>query len=988
MRLRTLNRAMTLAVSAGLAALPSLAGCHRQPVASSPSRPMVRPNPSENRPTSGPTTVATTVPTTDPAGPTTVATTLPATPPPDTVVVVPPATPPVVQPATLPATTLPATTLPAATEPVADELPPVKNAARPGLNDNPAIYQGDVALASRFNTAAELAIPAAGLTKQRGTLVFRSSAAWNDAAAELEFKRPGYMRLVAEAMGEIGDVQGEVDALFDVVQNRDVEDEFAAIRLLNLYLDRSEELADADFRKRLGTATGQIDYLNAVIGATGVRPNVRAHAAFRCAALYIERGQDVAADNMLGRAIRLNPASIEALRLRAARMPEGSTPAERFSVLLGLARANPTNPAFTGPVADVAAGAGLVQDSLPWYELTVDLTNAVRRPDPHYIGNWCAELYLADQRDDAARQASQLVQLSPGDSTGWYMQLLLARTAGDQAQYDKVLQQARNAMANRVADAVNRVADAAAAAAAGSTAAGGGGSTGGGGGGAAPGGNRATTRPLDSAGPAPLPDLGVTVAQLAQAKPPTTMPSGMPTTMPAGPGPADAMAAAKSEFVEATGDLAWLEIYFAKDVNAAAPLVAAVRGVLPEGDPFLVQLQGWSDLVAGRSDAARDQLEKVAAKNPLALLGTVRLMFDAGPGEKAMAQAKAQKLVQDNPSGLIGAMLFEALRGNRVKVSQGSQATALQQMLQTFPRQLLRDAARPAAMYNLDVLPFDQNRAVGDPLTASVRLTNLSGTDLTLGGDGVVRRDLRFEIHTSTLAPDAEPFVAYDKIAGPVVLRPGASTSQTVRLDQSDLLTHLLNHPVPSISVSASGYVNWRSALGQSRAPMGRSFVRQPLNFDTLNVARQDLQANDPGTRMSALDVLTTEIVLANAAPGGAAAAGNAAQVASDTDKVRGKRQDPVPAVAAWATRCDFEISLPRDQSNLAEDLADDPDWRHRQTALLVVPKLPPAARRGLLRKLTLDPQASVRAEATAMLALDELPPPPPIAPATAPAAP
>jgi hypothetical protein len=55
--------------------------------------------------------------------------------------------------------------------------------------------------------------------------------------------------------------------------------------------------------------------------------------------------------------------------------------------------------------------------------------------------------------------------------------------------------------------------------------------------------------------------------------------------------------------------------------------------------------------------------------------------------------------------------------------------------------------------------------------------------------------------------------------------------------------------------------------------------------------------------------------------------------------------------------------------------MAEDPDWRHRQIALLLINGIDPALRDQLLEQLVTDPQSSVRAEALTVKGFLALPP-------------
>ena len=73
----------------------------------------------------------------------------------------------------------------------------------------------------------------------------------------------------------------------------------------------------------------------------------------------------------------------------------------------------------------------------------------------------------------------------------------------------------------------------------------------------------------------------------------------------------------------------------------------------------MARLQGWSFLVDGKDDEARVKLSAVADRDPLAALGMIQLDKDK---PAATTDAAAKKLLTENASGMMGALLMEALR--------------------------------------------------------------------------------------------------------------------------------------------------------------------------------------------------------------------------------------------------------------------------------------------------------------------------------------
>src|SRR5204863_7382259 len=91
--------------------------------------------------------------------------------------------------------------------------------------------------------------------------------------------------------------------------------------------------------------------------------------------------------------------------------------------------------------------------------------------------------------------------------------------------------------------------------------------------------------------------------------------------------------------------------------------------------------------------------------------------------------------------------------------------------------------------------------------------------DLTIGPDGVIHRDLWLDAQLRGALPQGVPPMfaaeAYERLPGPLVLRPGDSAWQVVRLDQHGLYLLLDANPVRAFQMSAQVSTNTTSVGGQ-----------------------------------------------------------------------------------------------------------------------------------------------------------------------------
>ena len=538
------------------------------------------------------------------------------------------------------ATTMPAVAAVEATVPFKPAPPPT----------TPAELQADAALAERLSAIAQSSLPAKVQSNDLWDPLFQGIDAMLTASVKLDPRNARVARLAVDAATRTGDQKAVLDGLV-AVYAASPADQFTLQRLLDLHLSQMQ------------TSPEKLAYLKDVMGRPAQPAPLRAHAGVVAAKLLLERDEPDAASHVLGEALRQNPASIEGLRMKYQMLPPDASPFERATVLLELLRANPGQPAYTTQLADLLSSAGLSQEAIPWYQLTIALTAGVGRPDLRAAQDCAAELLLADQEPDAASLAQQLVTVDPTNTTNWFLKLAVIHGNTSNDDYQKTLQQARNVAGNALVTAVA---------------------------GFSLEGNKPTTRPITAAGDYPLPDLSAAVDRLN------------------GNQSIGAQNEMRSKFVPAAADYATLELLYAQDANAAAAPIAALAKLLPASNPTLQRLQGWSALLGGDHAAALQQLSAAAESDPLAALGLIKLEMappatsqpsDAAPAAQAASPGKARsaavRLLSAHPGQLMGAILFDQLRDTGARAVLSAQATSLQATVDPFPMNWLNVLDQP-----------------------------------------------------------------------------------------------------------------------------------------------------------------------------------------------------------------------------------------------------------------------------------------------------
>jgi tetratricopeptide (TPR) repeat protein len=836
------------------------------------------------------------------------------------------ATKPLTYPVTRPVVIVPPTQ--PASQPATQMAVEEPNAFHPAPpTTNPAELEADAALAERVAALGQSAVPMKVPSNDLWDPIMHQQAAMLLASNKLDPTNARLARLTLEAMLHMHDEKGTIAAL-NAIRKVDPADQFAQVQLIDLYANRME------------TADAKVAYFRDLLGrVTTIPATVRAHAAVLCAKFMLERGEEQSAEKLLNQAIVLNPVSGEALRLHYDMLPQNTSSFERVEGLLAILKSNPAQAAYASRLADQLAANGLVEDAIPWYRAALSLSAAAGQPDLNAARNCATLMLLDDQVGEAAAVSNQLVKVEPENPDNWFLELAVFRYGGSKDDYAKAVQMAGNVMSNRLVEVVNSI--------------------------GAPGSEKATTRPINSDGPIALPDLALTVAQLNQK------------------GTADQ----KAMFVQAISDLAMVEVYFAQQGDAASRLLDALSAILPTDSPQVVRLSGWADLVSGRANQARTKLSSIASKDPLAELGLIKLTA-ANPADQRKAGNMGRQLISQHPSGLLAAIIWDGLKGLDSRIVTSGQADLIKEQMDAFPKILLKVIDQPQGFYGVHVEPVNVARQFGEPLLATLRIQNLTDNDLTIGPDGIVARGLWFSalIHGGT--DQTIGGVAYEQLAGPLVLGARQHMQQTIRLDQGPLLGLLNSDPTISMEVYGTVATNPMAGANGTLVPGPAGYAVQfssvfsrkaaPPDGPEALQAATDLDGGTPVQKLRAINLLAkyVEIVATNKD-----ANDQAKQFeASCYQAIAKARNDSSPAVSAWAQYVIGSMSNPQGKATILRDMAEDPDWLHRLFSLLLANSVDLTLHKEIATTLSVDPEPCVRDFAKAALDLvdiaSKLPPP------------
>jgi tetratricopeptide (TPR) repeat protein len=404
----------------------------------------------------------------------------------------------------------------------------------------------------------------------------RQGAGWLRAATTSDPSEPRYLRLLADALLQLRDGEGALQALSGLRQLRP-QDQVAQLEVIDLYVGRME------------TVHEKVEYLKDVAGRDTVAAEVRSAAASRAATLLLEKGDRDAAVATIDQALALNPVNTAALALRYRTLPETATTGDRLATIFQLLQSNPAQPELIRTVAETFADAGLTKESVTWYDYAL---RAVTRMGvgvpPDLALDLATQLFLNGQPDQAQRIADDLVAAYPENYGALTLRYLAElRGANNKEVLEKLRVQARNALLNQLAVVRKELGVA-----------------------------EATTRPVTE-GMLALPDLGGDVDRWKTARDPQLT----------------------DAYLQAVGDLAWFEVFANERPAEAEALLNHFNTLAGENNLFAARTAGWILLARGKADEAKVKLSAAAQTDPLAALGLIRA-YGKDEQDKAKAEAQ------------------------------------------------------------------------------------------------------------------------------------------------------------------------------------------------------------------------------------------------------------------------------------------------------------------------------------------------------------
>ena len=797
--------------------------------------------------------------------------------------------------------------------------------------------EGQVALAERLvQQAGDLLLASRGKDGRPPVTSLRQTAALTEAALRLAPAEPRFAGLLAQTYSSLGDTNGEITA-WTAYRRLLPDDRVAQAHVIELYLTRLE------------TADAKVAYLKDLLTRESIAPELKAHIAALTVPLLEQRSHEEAVA-MVPQARQFYPLP-EVLWMEYHLLAPDAPPAKRVAAIVDLLKSNPAQPTLMFELAHFLTMAGLHEEATPYYQLTGSLLNRMLMPANLTVAiEAAANQYRIGQNQAATQFVDQLAsqQLYPDAPIVWFMKLTLVHGAESPEQL-RVTRNAINKAIAAFAESVNKTAPDPPAALGPSTQA-----------------TTTATKPSATSKPSEAIDLPVLAAKV----------KGMNDSR------------LSAALVEELSDRAWFEIYFANDPAKASPAMEGLKTLLPADDTTLVRLSGWFDLVTSKADEARKELSSVADKDSLSLLGMYLLEDRAG--NKAQADQIGSRLLSEPTTGLLNAILYQAIKSKDYAPTTRPVTDEVRAELKKLPQdwlvvlQPVQTGAPPPAsrFYQLRAEPLRVAHHVGEPMLTRITLTNVGKYDLSIGSAGLIQPDLWFDVQTRGIVQQGFPGIAFERLLGRTILRPGESISQVMRIDSGELGTILRRTPIGIFTIDGDVVLNPIQGQDGLHLGPGGLFVQFTKLISRMSEPLSSDQARDrffkameqhaPAQKLIDLDTLAAYV---RAAATVDPSSPDKTVANRYVEAISAARSDSSTEVAAWAGALSAELQEVDQRQKVIEEMVSKESWEARLLGLLQARLIAPEPRKALAARLAAnDPDAIVKSFAAATVDAPELP--------------
>ncbi|MGN6725113.1 MAG: tetratricopeptide repeat protein [Tepidisphaeraceae bacterium] len=522
------------------------------------------------------------------------------------------------------------------------------------------------------------------------------------------------------------------------------------------------------------TADQKADYLQRVAASSAVPAEVRSHASLLLASVQSQRGRDEDANKALDDALNLNPLNARALQLKLDQVNRQGDATQRVRALVALLMAEPMQYGGYAQLAETLTRVGANPQAADLYgRLFHVLDSTDYLPTQEDSSNYAALLLALKKPKEAADVVNAALKADPRPARLQYLKILSAWESNDAAAAQSAIDGARTqlirnlmALQSTFDPSIGKVGDAT---------------------------------------PVALPNVQ-NAMKLIEAK-------------------GDARLA--ESYLEALGDLAWLDVYFAgktppKEISDGIDTLAGQSSIMSN------RIAGFSALAGGHNDDAKVKLSAVAARDPLSQLGLLILQLKTGSDKAGIAQAGADVL-QKLPTDAWSAMVRWSLKDAGPIAFRTSDADVVIAEAARLPRDWINFTRDGRSHYFVTIDVVKASVQVGEPMLVTLSVQNSSDQPLLIGPGGAIDPRIPLDANVRGAIEQVFPAVAVAKLTGRIVLQPRESTRTTVRLDNGDLDSFSSQNPTVGLSIFASAITN-ATVRGKALVPGPGGFRTQARN--------------------------------------------------------------------------------------------------------------------------------------------------------------
>jgi tetratricopeptide (TPR) repeat protein len=726
------------------------------------------------------------------------------------------------------------------------------------------------------------------------------------------------------APNEVRFHRGYVDACLKLGRREQAVEGLAAIRKL----DPSNELAQVQTLDLaldgLESADAKVSYLEQVVAAESVTPEVRAHAAVEAYSLYTERGEDDNAARMLKRSLEINPQNLIALNVHLTEALTTGSATDKASRLQDVLMASPFDPRAVITLAHLASANGANQEAAGLYSLGTVLSQA-RGATPSFVDiesqlgataltgdsnllQSTSEIYLRAAKDDARLHTCRVVAMKLGGKTFEEVKPLADEVRGTWL-----------GRVSGLSEALNRKPDTA-----------------------------EKDIPAPSTAPSqPMPPIDADVAKVRELK-------------------NDELSAA---YAESIGDLVYYDAILRREASSEQ-LTRAIANLVGEQSPTYALAEGVRLMRAGQTDLARQKLQAIEKDDDRAAIALAELERAAGNADGA--KTAAAELLKRNPAGLTGVYAAGLAVDVGVKPEVSDEGKAVAEIAKACYEHVTRAWQRPRDFYLLTAEPVKVGFEFGEPILAVVTLRTTSQTPVTVGPSGMLNPVVNFDAVINVAGLGPIPAIGSARLTGPVRLNSGESYKQIVRLDQPRLFSILGAYPTISmpmrVFMTPNSIATERGAQplpGSVQTQIGRVIERRasPMHmgpFVTQTV--REMREGPADVRLRRYELLSRVAPLYRTNASSPQAQESALAVEKALQDAAAA--EPSPRVKAWMQQVRLSSQSPEvmrspESIELVKALLADGDEQVKAIGSLIALELPLATRTGLADMLS-TPDASV----------------------------